>query len=140
VSSRRSHHPRLREDKATFFERKVRGQAPILAAVAELGPNPMIRGRARELDREVQELFGPPEEAQRVYRDHLLRKAEAEYRLRGEGERPVRTDAFRRYEYGPQSRSPRDRKPYLVSRTRLRGYEERRAAVPARPAAAVPAL
>ncbi|MFL6262986.1 MAG: hypothetical protein ACJ76Y_25075 [Thermoanaerobaculia bacterium] len=134
---RRSRHPRLREDKATFFERRVRGQAPILPAVAELGPNPAIRGRARELDREVQELFGRPEEAQRVYRDHLLRKAEAEYQLRGEGERPVRTDAFRRYEYGPQSSSPRDRKPYVVSRTRPRGYEERRAAAPARQAAAV---
>jgi hypothetical protein len=135
---RRSRHPRLREDKAVFFERRVRSQATILPAVAALGPNPGIRERARELDREVQELFGRPDEAQRVYRDHLMRKADAEYQARGEGERPIRTDAFRRYEYGPQSSSPRNRKPYVVSRTRLRGYETRRAGAPL-PAASAPA-
>ena len=121
---RASRNPKLHQDKAAFFARKVQTQAMILPVIAELGPNPGIRGRAREMEREVHELFGRPEAAQQTYREHLMRKAVAEHELRGEGDRPIRTDAFRRYVYGPQSGAPRDRKPYTVSRTRLRGYEE----------------
>ncbi len=121
---RASRHPLLRQDKAAFFERKVRSQATILPVVAEFGPNPGVRGRAQEMERQIWELFGRPESAQQVYRDHLMRKAAAEHALRGDGDRPIHTDAFRRYEYGPQSRSPKGRKPYVVNRTRLRGYED----------------
>jgi haloalkane dehalogenase len=137
---RASRNPLLSRDKAAFFERKVRTQATVLPVVAELGPNPAMRGRAREMEREVWELFGRPEAAQQTYRDHLLRKAAAEYELRGDGDRPIRTDAFRRYVYGPQSAAPRGRKPYAVSHTRLRGYEDGTLAVPPIPTPPVSAI
>lgn len=117
-------HPLLRREKADFFSRKVRAQASILPMVEELGPNAAIRELARDLGRQVAEVIGEPDTAQRIYREHLMRKAAAEYALRGDGERPIRTDASRRYEYGPQSRAPLGRKPYVMNRLRLRGYED----------------
>lgn len=138
---RDSKHPLLKNDKAAFFERKVRAQGTILPVVAEFGPNDRIRNHARELQRQVVALFGEPDHAQQVYREHLLRKAAAEYALRGNGERPIRTDASRRYVYGPQSQAPKRRKPYVMNRVRLRGYEEPRMSVsPARARAAAPTL
>lgn len=113
-------HPLLRTDKAAFFERKVRAQAPVLSVIAEFGPNPTIRAKAADLDRDVNDVFGPPDHVQRAYRDHMIHKAAEEHRARGDGERPVQTDAFRRYAYDPQSETPERRKPYRLVPLRAR--------------------
>jgi len=118
-----SKHPLLREHKAVHFQRRVLGQSPMLAVVREYGPSQAIRDRASELDKEVDALFETPATSKERYRDHLLRAAAAEYAARGHGDRPIRTDAFRRYAYGPQSQAPDGRKPYTRTHTRLREYE-----------------
>ena len=128
-----SKHPLLRDQKSINFQRRIQGQAPMLAVIKEYGPTPGVRAKAAELDREIEGLFGAGDSVKERYREHLLRAAAQEFALRGHEERPIRTDGSRRYEYGPQSAAPVGRKPYVKTRTRLREYEP--AAHPASPAA-----
>lgn len=125
----------LRDQKSVYFQRRVLSQAPMLAVIKEFGPTEAVRMRAAETEREIEVLFGTTGSTKERYRDHLLRAAAQEFALRGHGERPIRTDAFRRYEYGAQSAAPTGRKPYIRTHTRLRDYEPQTTAVTAAAAA-----
>ena len=118
-----SKNPLLRDQKSVYFQRRVLGQAPMLAVVKEYGPTAATRMKAAEMDRDIDALFTTSGPTKERYREHLLRAAAAEFELRGHGERPIRTDAFRRYLYGPQSAAPDDRKPYTRTHIRIREYE-----------------
>jgi haloalkane dehalogenase len=126
-----SKNPLLRDHKSVYFQRRVLSQAPLLAVVGEYGPSATIRAKAAEMDREIAGLFGAPGANKERYREHLLRAAAREFEARGHGERPIRTDAFRRYAYGPQSAAAVGRKPYTRTHTRVRDYERAPAAAAA---------
>jgi radical SAM superfamily enzyme YgiQ (UPF0313 family) len=125
-----SKNPLLRDQKSVYFQRRLLSQAPMLAVVKEYGPTEAVRMKAAETEREIDSLFGASSETKERYREHLLRAAAQEFELRGHGDRPIRTDASRRYVYGPQSAAPNDRKPYTRTHTRLREYETATAPVP----------
>jgi hypothetical protein len=109
---KRARNPLLRVDKSLFFERRVRGYLPLLAACREFAPSDAVREGLDDLEKEILDTFGPLNEAQREYREHVLRLAAAEYAVRGDGERPMKKDGFRRYVYGRQSAVPHGAKPY----------------------------
>ena len=112
---RRSTHPLLRSDKLEFFDRRLRSYVPLLAACLEFAPSDRVRSALQDLQREVSEIFGPPTDAQRAFSDHVLRSAAQEFAARGDGDRPITKDEFRRYVYPECDRRPTLGKPYLVS-------------------------
>jgi haloalkane dehalogenase len=112
---RRSSHPLLRSDKLEFFERRLRSYVPLLAACIEFAPGDQVRHALRELQREVVDTFGPPTDTQRAFSDHVLRSAAKEFAERGDADRPIINDEFRRYVYPARDRRPALGKPYSVS-------------------------
>jgi hypothetical protein len=131
----RSSHPLLRSDKREFFERRLRSYVPLLAACIEFAPSNLVRQALNELQREVEDVFGPPTAAQRTFSDHVLRSAAQEFAARGESDPPLLKDEFRRYTYLTHDQRPAVGKPYSVSYPRrlvsVDGVESRRASVAA---------
>jgi hypothetical protein len=111
----RSANPILRRDKREFFERRVRGYMPMLKACIELAPTDAVQRALGELQRELEETFGPPTPAQVGFSDHILRAAVGEFQVRGDGDPPLQRDEFRRYVYRDRAHRPGYQKPYTVS-------------------------
>jgi radical SAM superfamily enzyme YgiQ (UPF0313 family) len=121
----RSHNPILRTDKRDFFERRVRGYAPMLKTCIELAPSDEVRHSLNELEREVVDTFGPPTDAQRAFSEHILRCATREFEIRGDGDPPLIKDEFRRYTYPDRTHRPTWQKPYSVTYPRRTATRER---------------
>ena len=66
------------------------------------------------LEREIADVCGPLSATREAYSDQVLRRAEQQFRLQGEGDPPLRNDDFRRYEYVEAARRPKVAKPYQV--------------------------
>lgn len=112
---RRSRNPLLREAKARFFRRRVEHYAPLLPACREFAPSERVRARLGDLGRRLTEVCGDPSDGQRLFAQHVLRKAAAEFERRGEGDPPLLKDDFRRYVYAPAAQRAPAGRPYRVS-------------------------
>lgn len=105
----------LRDQKADFFARRVRSYAPLLPACIEFAPSERVRTLLRDIQCELEETFGAPDDGQRMFSEHVLRKAASEYALRGTGDPPLHLEEFKRYVYPVAARRAAVVKPYTTS-------------------------
>ncbi len=116
-----SRHPMLRDDKAQFFERRVRSYTPLLEACIEFAPTTRVGAALEDLKRELRDTFGPLSDDERRFSSLVTRKAAAAIAERGEADPPIVKDEFRRYSYFGALDRLAHRKPYDVELPRRAG-------------------
>ncbi|MDQ4075932.1 MAG: hypothetical protein M3220_06765 [Chloroflexota bacterium] len=108
---RQSKNPYLREDKARYFEKKIKTYV-LFAAVAEaFAPNDHIRQEMRAMQDRYVSLFGPLNERQQFISNWIMAHAEKEMvRREREGYEPTPRDVpLKRYTYDGRTSMAKER-------------------------------